>query len=77
MKTLRAELTSRDIDITGLDRDECKKALDDNLSGIKRPLALRCTNCLDSLPSAHSQYTVAQLEILHDLKSIIGNIYSI
>ena len=73
VKTLREELTARGIDIDGMDREQCKKSLDDHLCGVKRPLALLCTNCLESLPRAHSQYTVAHLEILHHLKSIIGN----
>ena len=62
----------RGIDVDGGDREQCKIALDKHLSGVKRPLALLCTGCLRSLPTAHSQYMVAQLEILHDLKSIIG-----
>lgn len=70
MKTLRSECTDRGIDVEGC----VKKTLEDNLThdlrGIKRPIALLCTE--EGRPSGLVQYMICQLEILHDLKSIIG-----
>ena len=71
---MRDELTKQGKDIDGKTKDECRLKLDDHLAGIKRPLALLCTDTMSELPRTHSRYSVAQLEILHDLKSIIGEV---
>lgn len=59
------------MDVEGLLKADMKKSLDEELSGVKRPIALLCT---DDIPIRRKtdNYLIAHLEILHDLKSLIG-----
>lgn len=52
-------------------KPELKAILDKDLAGIKRPIALLCTD-EDAMIGKTNSYIIAHLEILHDLKSTIG-----
>lgn len=67
---MRKEVEERGISCDGLLKPEMRGLLDRDLSGIKRPPALMCGT--QSIPAVITCYEIAQLEPLHDLKTMIG-----
>ena len=70
VNALRTELESRGVDCVEMLKPEMKLRLEKKLTGIKRPPALLCGP--DGNRDLVLEYEVAQLEPLHDLRTMIG-----
>ena len=73
VQELRQEVQDRGVPALGESRNELRATLDKKLCGIKRPIALGLQSGNGFMVDDKLlDYAVAQLEPLHDLKTIIG-----
>ena len=73
VQELRQEVQDRGVPVLGESRNDLRATLDKKLCGIKRPIALGLQSGNGFMVDDKLlDYAVAQLEPLHDLKTIIG-----
>lgn len=68
---MRQELTKRGVPTLGHNKAELREKLDRLLSGVRRPIALLANDDIELILNLLSEYAIAQLEPLHDLKTTI------